>query len=233
MTPTIIFQHQCIIIFNHTKTRPRVSTSNIHLPEFIYGYKPPAFYVTYCLMYISIPQKPWFLEYIYGYKNPTFFTYFPTYIPLLHKLQLPPIIHNIPSITLHTSIQHSVKTRVKNQHPPQFTYFLRLTHIHCTMWVQYETSMTAWIQHIIHARIKSPGRATFLTWHRLTNLEYSTWPIKKNCLSINSTQLYSLPLDLLHEIYMCHLGLVHFNKLVPALAQLTKQNTIICAFKSY
>ena len=42
------------------------------------------------------------------------------YTSLLHKSRLPPIIHNIPSTTLHTSFHHSIKT----QNLPQFTTFL-------------------------------------------------------------------------------------------------------------
>ena len=72
-------------------------------------------------------------------------------------------------------------------------------------------------------RIKSPGHLNFLTRHRLATLEASARLTKKTCLSKNSTQLDSLPLDILHEIYTWYLGLVNCNIITPVLAQITKK----------
>ena len=54
-------------------------------------------------------------------KSALFVTSFPTYTSLLQKHRLMPIIHNIPSINIHTSIRNSIKTK----HLPHFTSFLR------------------------------------------------------------------------------------------------------------
>ena len=51
---------------------------------------------------------------------------------LLNKSHLPPTIHKIPSINIHASIQHSIKT----QNLTQLTTFPRQKHIQRTMWGQ-------------------------------------------------------------------------------------------------
>ena len=102
------------------------------------------------------------------------------YKSVLHKPRILPIIHNIPSITLYTSIQHLFK----NQHLTIFTSFLRQTHNHRTLfWGQSEKSMAAWIHHIHTETIQDPGRPLFITKHQPPTLEASTRPTKTSCLS--------------------------------------------------
>ena len=107
-------------------------------------------------------------------KNALFFTYCLAYTSLLHKPCLPPIIHNIPSITLHKSLRKSIKT----QYLTKFTYLLRKTHIHHTMWRKSEKCMAAWLHHISTKSIKVPVRLALPMYHRLTTLEASTHPTK-------------------------------------------------------
>ena len=81
------------------------------------------------------------------------------YTSLLHKSRLPPIIHNIPSTTLHTSFHHSTKT----QNLPKFTTFLRQTQIYHTMCGQCKKYIAACHHHIINKMIKAPCSTTILT----------------------------------------------------------------------
>ena len=108
-----------------------------------------------------------------------FVTYGLTCTSLLHKPFLPPIIHNITSIALHTSNMNSVKT----QRIPQFMSFLIKAHIYRTMWGQSEKSMAAWLHHIRTESIKAPGCLDFLKRYHLNALEASTRPTKNTHFS--------------------------------------------------
>ena len=77
----IVTSRNDILILDHINKIPRVSTSDIYPPEYIYSYKTPALFVAYFLAYISLLQKPC----------------------------LPPIIHKTSSDTPHTStLQHLI-----------------------------------------------------------------------------------------------------------------------------
>ena len=107
--------------------------------------------------------------------------------------------------------------------------------IHRTMstWGQYEKSIAAWIHSIKTERIHVPGYPPSIKQHHLPTLEASTHPTEKSCSSKNFTQFDSLPSELLRNIFMWHLGLVHRRKLKPVLVQLTQHNPIIRVSKSY
>ena len=192
-------QHQCILLLDHINKRLRIYAFGIYLPEYIYGYKKTAFFVTYYRTYRSILHNPSFPN-TSMVTNPCafFVTDCQTYTSLLHKLRLPPIIHSIPSITIYTYIQNSVKTH----HLPQFTSFLRKPHIHRTMWDQSEKPMTAWIHRTSTESIQDPGRPKFLTRHFPSTLEASTCLTKKSCSLKHFIQFHSLPSNLLHKIDM-------------------------------
>ena len=89
--------------------------------------------------------------------------------------------------------------------------------------------IAVWIQHISNENIHVPGHPPLLTRHYPPTLETSTLPTKNSCSFKNCTKFDSLPLYLLHNIDMWHLGILHCNKLIPFLAQLTQNNPIICA----
>ena len=100
-------------------------------------------------------------------------------------------------------------------------------------WGQYYNAVYSCIQRIGNERIQAPGLLYFLTWHHPTTLEASTCLTKNSCSSKNCTQFDSLPSDLLCNICMWNLGVVHSKKLKPVLARLTQHNPILCASTSY
>ena len=99
-------------------------------------------------------------------------------------------------------------------------------------WGQSEKYIAAWIHSIRDKSINASGRTTFLTLHQPPTLEASTHPTKTVPYK-NFTQLDSLPLGLIHNIYMWHASLVHCNKLKPVLVQLTQHCQFICTSTSY
>ena len=111
-----------------------------------------------------------------------------------------------------------------------------LTHYICrtmSTWDQYEKATAAWIHRTRTKTIHAPGHPPLITLHHPPNLEYSTHPTKKSFSSQNFTQLDSLSLELLRNICMWHVGLVHCNKLKPVLVQLTRHHPVLCASTSY
>ena len=105
----------------------------------------------------------------------------------------------------------------------------RCIHRNIYTWVQYEKAISTWLQHIRTKIIQAPGCHPFLTLHHPPTLEASTWPTKKSCFSKSIPQLDSLSLDLLRNIGMWYLGLVHCNKLKRVLVQLTQSHLVLCA----
>ena len=83
-------------------------------------------------------------------------------------------------------------------------------------WGQSEKYVAAWTHHIRTKRIQASGRPLFLTLHHPPTLEDSTFLTKKYCYLKNCTQLDYLPSNLLHNIGIWHMGLVHCNKMVIA-----------------
>ena len=128
------------------------------------------------------------------------------------------------------------KQRRKSPRGNPFLQAQILTHyIYQTMstWGQYEKSIAALIHHIRTKMTQTPGQHPLLIWHHPPNLEDFIRLTKNSCSSKNCTQFDSLPSDLLHNIDMWNLGLVHRNKLKSVLDQITQQNFIIFASTSY
>ena len=100
-------------------------------------------------------------------------------------------------------------------------------------WGQSEKAIDPGIHHIKTKIIQAPGRPPFLTLHYPPTLEVSIFPTKRSCFSQNCTQFDSFPSDILHNIGIFHMGLVHCNNLKPDLAQITQNNPIIFMSKSY
>ena len=86
------------------------------------------------------------------------------------------------------------------------------------MWDQYEKSMATWLYCISNASITHPVFTPYLMQNCLTTLEASTFLEKVLFIQRKFTHFNSLPSDLLHDIDMCHLGIVHHNNIKPVLA---------------
>ena len=86
--------------------------------------------------------------------------------------------------------------------------------LHCTIskWGQSEKTIAAWLHSISTKRIHALGRPPLLTLHHPPTLEYSARPTKNSCSSKIFTHFNYLPLDLIRNIGMCNVGLVHYKK---------------------
>ena len=95
-------------------------------------------------------------------------------------------------------------------------------------WGQSDKYPAAWICCTRTKRIQAPGRPPFITLHQLPLAQ-----LKSLVSSKNFTHFDSLLLALLHNIVLCHAGIVHYNKLKPVLVRLTQHNPDLCASNSY
>ena len=109
----------------------------------------------------------------------------------------------------------------------------RYLHKIISKWGQCEKCIDAWIHLIRAKRIEAPGLLPFLTLHHPPTLEGSACPTENSCSSKNCTHLDYFQSELLHNIYMWHTGIVHWNKIKPVLVQLTQHHPVICAPKYY
>ena len=100
------------------------------------------------------------------------------------------------------------------------------------MWGQYVKSIKTWLQCIRNERIQAPGLPTILTVHHPPNLEASTLPTKKSSYKY-WTRLDFLPLEILHNFYMWHVGFLHCNQLKPVFLWLTEHHPVLCVSTSY
>ena len=91
------------------------------------------------------------------------------YTSLLHNYLLPPII-KITALIIILYIK-CFFTQTKATNLPQFTKFLRQTHIHRTIWGSSEELIKNILEHIRTERVKVIGQSAILKWHRLTTLE--------------------------------------------------------------
>ena len=105
---------------------------------------------------------------------------------------------------------------------------------HCTIstWVQSENSIAEWLQHIRNKSIQAPWHPPIFTLNHPPTLEASTCPTKRISYK-NCTQFDFLPLELLHNIDMLHVGLVHCNELNSVLVILTQHHPVLCASTAY
>ena len=165
----LFFPFQIIRIINHANKRLHLFLSYLYINKYIYIYRNLAFFVTCSLMPTSLLQKPSPPK--YKIFPELCITYFRRTHPYYTKPRIPPILHNITSITLHTSNWNSIKTH----HLPQFTSLFRQTHLRhpmsmwvkpekstTAMWGQSETSMAMWLHSILTEYMEAPGRSLLL-----------------------------------------------------------------------
>ena len=93
--------------------------------------------------------------------------------------------------------------------------------------------MAELLHSILNAKIEVPRYPPLLTQHHPPTLETSTHPTKNALSSKHFTQFDSLPSDLIHNIYMYHLSLVHCDNSKTVWYGLTRHDPVLCASKFY
>ena len=110
----LFFPFRIVLLITHFKKMPRLFLFDLYLHKYMYDIQKPAFCATSYMNTTSKLYKHWFPNYI----NPRVLcsVMSTVHTPTIQNTRLPPIIHLMLSINIHTSTHHSIKTH-QNSRP--------------------------------------------------------------------------------------------------------------------